>query len=237
MIGSPLTLNIRNLLWHGFVITGDDIPLDAYGAMLIAVTMTIARGAKNILSATPLVIRHQNIKVFYIGQETNTTTADNFDALYEKIVFGPPPPSLDSSRLAVMMDGLVHQSQFVTPGTAQQWMAACQHLEQPKSKSQGSSSFVFVMTSLPLLEHALRLLYVSVNQCKQDRRSALIAGEYYLTLDVILDKIVPTEYYDEDSTILSRKGGNGDAFSIPNQLYMELGENVMVRDRHSSYDV
>ncbi|KAF9356547.1 hypothetical protein BGX34_009868 [Mortierella sp. NVP85] len=219
MIGSPLTLNIRNLLWHGFILLDDDIPLDTYGAMLIAVTMTIAHGAKAVLS-TPLVIRHQNPKAFYIGQGEATT--GDFDVLYEKIAFGSAPLSLNSSQLLVMMDGLVNQSHFITPGTTQQWVAACQHL-----KPECNSSFVFVMTTLPLLEHALRLLYVSVNQCKQDRRSALIAGEYYLTLDVILNKMVPAEYYDTDSPILIKTGGSGEPVFIPNQLYSELGVEVM----------
>ncbi|KAG0099552.1 hypothetical protein BGZ93_007067 [Podila epicladia] len=43
------------------------------------------------------------------------------------------------------------------------------------------------MATLPLVEHSLRQMYVSLNECKEDRNCALIAGEYYLTLDVILE--------------------------------------------------
>ncbi|KAF9156308.1 hypothetical protein BG015_006153 [Linnemannia schmuckeri] len=57
LMGSPLTLNIRNLLWHGFITPEDQIPLDAYGAMLIVTTMSIAMGIQQKL-ATGLQIRH-----------------------------------------------------------------------------------------------------------------------------------------------------------------------------------
>ncbi|KAG0352684.1 hypothetical protein BG005_007906 [Podila minutissima] len=46
---------------------------------------------------------------------------------------------------------------------------------------------MFVMATLPLVEHSLRQMYVSLNECKEDRNFALVAGEYYLTLDVILE--------------------------------------------------
>ncbi|KAI8347836.1 hypothetical protein B0O80DRAFT_464453 [Mortierella sp. GBAus27b] len=232
MIGSPLTLNIRNLLWHGFILPGDDIPLDAYGAMLIAVTMTITHNARTILSPTLLAIRHQHPKAFYIGQGqaqgavTEGGNEDEFDALYEKVAFGTTPPFLDSSNLIVILNKIILQSQLVTPGTAQQWTDACRYLESD-GEGKNTSGFVFVMTTLPLLEHALRLLYVSVNQCKEDRKSALIAGEYYLTLDVILDKDVPAEYYDTDSPMLAKAIGSCDPSPIPNQLHSVLGEKVM----------
>ncbi|KAF9953247.1 hypothetical protein BGZ65_004791, partial [Modicella reniformis] len=169
MIGSPLTLNIRNLLWHGFILPEDDIPLDSYGAMLIVVTMTIIHSAKTRISSSSssstfpsLAIRHQNPKSFYFGQGT-VNVADGFEALYEKIAYGTIPTCISSSRLLLdIMKALIHKSHFVTPGTVQQWITSCQHLE-PKNESENegkgnsSSSFVFVMTTLPLLEHAIRL--------------------------------------------------------------------------------
>ncbi|KAG0305926.1 hypothetical protein BGZ98_003292 [Dissophora globulifera] len=219
MIGDPLTLNIRNLLWHGFIIPGDDIPLDAYGAMLVTVTMTIAHSAKARLATTPLVIRHLNPKDFYYcGYRQQPVAEDDFDAVYERVAYGPPPAAFEMPDLLRVLDALITQSKFVTPGTADQWRAACQHL-QPDSQS----SFVFVMSSLPLIEHALRLQYVAVNGCKEDRRSALIAGEYYLILDVMLDKVVPAEHYDSDSPVLKAYNPN----EIPNKLIAELGAQTV----------
>ncbi|KAF9094123.1 Histone deacetylase hda1 [Mortierella sp. AM989] len=221
MIGSPLTLNIRNLLWHGFITPGDDIPLDAYGAMLIAVTMTIADGAKAKLN-TPLTIRHLNPKSFYgqlPQQNQSSVPAGDLDSIFEALAYGPTLSLVDSQEVSEILHYLVSKSTFVTPGTAEQWIAACHHLN-PDS----GSSFVFIMSTLPLVEHALRLVYVAVNQCKLDRRSALIAGEYYLTLDVILDKVVPAEYYESDSAVLL---DNEDHENIPNRLYSELGVPAM----------
>ncbi|KAI7829775.1 hypothetical protein BC939DRAFT_440552, partial [Gamsiella multidivaricata] len=139
--------------------------------------------------------------------------------MFEEVAFGPSPPSLDPSQLVSILDNLIGKSAFVTSGTISQWAEACRNLES----GVYNSSFVFVMSTLPLVEHALRLVYVAVNQCKEDRRSALIAGEYYLTLDVVLDRIVPAEYYDVESPVLKEY----DASRIPNNLYLEFGDQVM----------
>ncbi|KAF9343991.1 hypothetical protein BGX26_004942 [Mortierella sp. AD094] len=223
MIGSPLTLNIRNLLWHGFITPGDDIPLDAYGAMLIAVTMTIAHGAKAKLN-TPLTIRHSTPKSFYgqrQQQDQSAPPVSDFDSTFEAISYGATPPPVDTVQISEILHNLVSESSFATLGTADQWIAAYRHLN---SDSDYNSSFVFTMSTLPLIEHSLRLVYVAVNNCKQDRSSALIAGEYYLTLDVILDKVVPVEYFEPDSGVLLE---HKDHENIPNMLYSELGAPVM----------
>ncbi|KAG0004261.1 hypothetical protein BGZ79_009845 [Entomortierella chlamydospora] len=223
LIGSPLTLNIRNLLWHGFIMPGDDIPLDAYGAMLIAVTMTIAHNAKAKLH-TPLTIRHSNPKSFYgqrQQQDQSAPPVGDFDSTFEAISYRTTPPPVDTVQISEILLSLVSESSFVTPGTAEQWIAACRHLN---SNSDYNSNFVFTMSTLPLIEHSLRLVYVTVNNCKQDRSSALIAGEYYLTLDVILDKVVPVEYFEPDSDVLLE---HKDHENIPNMLYSELGAPAM----------
>ncbi|KAG0264438.1 hypothetical protein BG011_006797 [Mortierella polycephala] len=220
IMGSPMTLNIRNLLWHGFIVPQDNIPLDAYGAMLIVVTMTIAAHAQKRLTV-PLQTRHLEPKVFYFNQQwslTSTSTPLNFDHLYETVAYNPHPPPLDLIKHLDDLEALVKKTRFVIPGTEQQWIAAIHHL-QPES----STSFVFVMATLPLMEHALRQLYVTVNNCREDRRSALIAGEYYLTLDVILDEFVPAEYFDPDPPVLREYNPS----NIPNKLYRELGIETM----------
>jgi len=86
---------------------------------------------------------------------------------------------------------------------------------------------MFVMASLPLLEHGLRLLYVRLNGCKEDRTSALVAGEYYLTLDVILDPFVPPEYYEANAPVLEKYRPD----AIPNLLHSKLGPQAMVKKK------
>ncbi|KAI1294134.1 hypothetical protein EDD11_008215 [Mortierella claussenii] len=233
MMGSPLTLNIRNLLWHGFIIPSDSIPLDAYGAMLIVTTMTIAKGAMSKL-ATPLLVRYQDPKSYYFKklqpprqeeeeEEDERSQEMLFDAMFELIAYGTPPPRTDTSHVIKILQFLVKSSSFVVSGTENQWMSACKYLEPSLMDSSYSRSFLFVMLTLPLMEHALRLVYVTVNRCKEDRKHALIAGEYYLTLDVMLDPVVPVEYYDPASPMLDGQ----DPESLPNQLYRELGPQVM----------
>ncbi|KAF9925155.1 Histone deacetylase hda1 [Linnemannia zychae] len=261
LMGSPLTLNIRNLLWHGFITPRDQIPLDAYGAMLIAMTMTIADEIQKKLR-NGLSIRHGCPKTeFYFRQKYNKAldedytidemALDRFDAVYERVAynndrelplllrFGRNENQSHFSALLVI-EALVHTSAFVTPGTTEQWTFALQHLALDQhtpatellilaeSRAFKPAPFMFVMASLPLLEHGLRLMYVRLNGCKADRSSALIAGEYYLTLDVILDQYVPPEYYETDAAVLK----DYDTSAIPNRLCSALGLQAMIEEIH-----
>ncbi|KAG0034856.1 hypothetical protein BGZ81_002622 [Podila clonocystis] len=93
----------------------------------------------------------------------------------------------------------------------------------PEVPDHVKSSFVFVMATLPLAEHSLRQMYVSLNECKEDRNCALVAGEYYLTLDVLLEPYVPSEFFVTNSPRLITH----DLSRIPNRLYRELGPTLM----------
>ncbi|KAF9142091.1 Histone deacetylase hda1 [Mortierella sp. GBA39] len=237
LMGSPLTLNIRNLLWHGFITPRDQIPLDAYGAMLIVTTMSIAVGVRQKL-ARGLQIQHGGVGVprtsYYFQQEAETGLG-GFDVMYERVAFGGGKLPLlmsgpseitrqdqDWDQVGLVLEAIMRESPFVTIGTVEQWISALRHLKPTTigaATAGQRSSFMFVMASLPLLEHGLRLMYVRANRCKQDRTCALVAGEYYLTLDVILDEFVPAEYFEPDAGALKEYSPD----AIPNRLFSELG--------------
>lgn len=228
MMGSPTTLNIRNLLWHGFITPQETIPLDAYGSMLVVMTMTIASAAEQHLQGS-LEARHTSPRSYFFMHPLAASSAnmglpsDQFDEIYEKIVFGSTGPSQPTSTIldvASAILSLVKHSPFVTAGTDRQWIEACRHLRPDHIES----SFVFVMATLPLVEHSLRQIYVSLNECKEDRNCALVAGEYYLTLDIILEPYVPTEFFVANSSRLIVH----DLAKIPNRLYGELDPGLMV---------
>ncbi|KAF9302892.1 hypothetical protein BGZ74_004697 [Mortierella antarctica] len=192
MVGSPTTLNIRNLLWHGFITPQETIPLDVYGSMLVVMTMTIASASEQHLQGS-LQARHTSPRSYFFMYPLAESSADiglptdQFGVIYERIVVGSTWPSQPTS----------------TPD----------HIE---------SSFMFVMATLPLVEHSLRQMYVSLNECKEDRNFALVAGEYYLTLDVILEPYVPPEFFVGSSPRLIVH----DLARIPNRLYEELGPGL-----------
>ncbi|GJJ74987.1 hypothetical protein EMPS_07345 [Entomortierella parvispora] len=220
MLGSPTTLNIRNLLWHGFITPQDAIPLDAYGAMLLAMTMTIASTAQGKLKVTPRT-RHLLPKLYYhlsTQGGVSDTCEEDFHRLYESAIYDLPIPSPNIIEAPNALRDLVDESAFVTPGTKGQWRSAIHHIE-----IGSKTPFLFVMTTLPLIEHSLRLLFVDINECKEDRRAALIAGEYYVTLDVILNSTIPAEFFSPDSPVLSKY----DAEHIPNELFVALGPSMV----------
>lgn len=233
-MGSPTTLNIRNLLWHGFITPQEHIPLDAYGSMVIVLTMTIASAWKQHLQG-PLQIRNTSRRSYFFIHPLAASSEDvhrlpeRFDVIYEHLVFGsnttsttrPPQSTSAIVKVVSAILSLVRYSPFVTAGTDRQWFEACRHLQPDHVES----SFVFVMATLPLMEHSLRQMYVSLNECKEDRNSALIAGEYYLTLDVILEAYAPSEFFVPNSPRLITH----DPARIPNRLCGELGPGLMVR--------
>ncbi|KAF9583890.1 hypothetical protein BGW38_008191 [Lunasporangiospora selenospora] len=265
LLGSPRTLNVRNLVWHGFITTNDQgrLPLDAYGAMLITLTMTIATNAQRYFKASSTIslnIRYLNPKTFYFGDATTMTTLPisskattktglttrrlddicEFDPIYAQCAFGSTPiaQTNDSVELVSKLKDLIHSSSFVIPGTENQWNQSCQYLlpicqsvldGQPSEEVDHTfSPFLFVISTLPLVEHALRLKYVDVNKCKKDRQFALIQGEYYLTMDVILDSAVPQEYFDPKSPADGDAEKDSDTVEIRNRLRGELGSGIMV---------
>ncbi|KAF9163511.1 hypothetical protein DFQ26_002435 [Actinomortierella ambigua] len=80
------------------------------------------------------------------------------------------------------------------------------------------------MATLPLLEHGLRRIYVHLNGCKPDREHALVGGDYYVTLDVILDPLVPEQFFNAQypaagGIVAGKNGTRGQ----PNQLLGALG--------------
>lgn len=228
MVGSPTTLNIRNLLWHGFITPQETIPLDVYGSMLVVMTMTIASASEQHLQGS-LQARHTSPRSYFFMHPLAESSADiglptdQFDVIYERIVFGSTWPSQPTSTVLDVISAilsLVRHSPFVTAGTDRQWIEACRHLQPDHIES----SFMFVMATLPLVEHSLRQMYVSLNECKEDRNFALVAGEYYLTLDVILEPYVPPEFFVGSSPRLIVH----DLARIPNRLYEELGPGLTV---------
>ncbi|KFH67299.1 hypothetical protein MVEG_06034 [Podila verticillata NRRL 6337] len=193
--------------------------------------MTIASAWEQHLQG-PLQARNTSRRSYFFTHPLATSSADvdsppeRFDVIYERVVFGSntvsttrPQSTSAIVKIVSAILSLVRYSSFVTAGTDRQWIEACRHLQSDHVES----SFVFVMATLPLVEHSLRQMYVSLNECKEDRKSALIAGEYYLTLDVILEAYVPSEFFVPNSPRLIAH----DPARIPNRLCEELGPGLM----------
>ncbi|KAF9970861.1 hypothetical protein BGZ73_006287 [Actinomortierella ambigua] len=138
-----------------------------------------------------------------------------------------------------LLDRLLgNRSKLVTNGSLDQWRDACEHIahlrwqvdQRPLSDtgdchdhSHHDTSLLFVMATLPLLEHGLRRMYVDLNRCKPDREHALVGGDYYVTLDVILDALVPEQFFNDQHPAAETVDGKNGTRGQPNRLLSVLG--------------
>ncbi|KAF9129703.1 hypothetical protein BGW39_003893 [Mortierella sp. 14UC] len=206
LMGSPLTLNIRNLLWHGFITPGDQIPLDAYGAMLIVTTMSIAVGLRSSSAGLRggLEFRHGAMprSKFYFDQQSSKSRNSDID--------GDSDHSIQSkTKAAAGLESFDVEYERLAYGGGGRLSLLVLELGQGGQGGQ---------------EELCLVLETVVRKSTFDRTSALVAGEYYLTLDVILDQFVPPEYYEPDADVLRENRAD----AIPNRLYFELGPRAML---------
>ncbi|KAG0235874.1 hypothetical protein BGW42_004520 [Actinomortierella wolfii] len=234
LVGSPLTLNLRNLSWHGFILPCDGVPMDAYSTMLIIVFMTILEILRK--QSFSLILRPSS--EYYQPSENAKRTKDDFAIRYDHL-WRPSENKLsevlNTEGIGMYIRDLCQYSELVTPGSLKQWREACEHIlqfrwppdnNQSVSSDQGhcnDASLLFVMATLPLVEHGLRRIYVRLNKCKPDREHALVGGEYYVTLDVILDALVPEEFFNKQHPASEMKCGKNGVRGQPNRLLEALG--------------
>ncbi len=100
IIGPPSSMNLRNVLWHGFISPDEFLPIPAkwYCTLMLTVTMSVCN-----------IIRHKGVIVslkkrdrtnfngyYYLIQCIDKTddmngyipTKENFDELYKRVMYG-----------------------------------------------------------------------------------------------------------------------------------------------------
>src|SRR5439155_16460749 len=90
------------------------------------------------------------------------------------------PPQYSQHHL----ENLLFKNFFVIPQTYSTWLRSFHYLPNDQV-------LLFFILVLPLLEHCLRRIYVCINKDVQEHRiCTLEVGEYFLTLDIILEEKV-----------------------------------------------
>ncbi|XP_007437262.1 endoplasmic reticulum membrane-associated RNA degradation protein isoform X1 [Python bivittatus] len=172
-IGSPDGLNLRNILWHGFV-SAEEIPVK-YFSMLLFLTAGLGQLLNNYCLQTQSTLVHRP----YVS----------FTNLKELHIF----PDLNHKLLSLAGE-LVTKSNIVLKTMLPFWTAAITSFQQGRYAD-------CVILLLPQLEGGLRVLFTAVNKCPS-RLMTAESSSLYTTFDEILAKQLNNEEMNQLPIVL-----------------------------------
>ncbi|KAM4694954.1 endoplasmic reticulum membrane-associated RNA degradation protein [Discoglossus pictus] len=158
-LGSSESLNLRNILWHGFA-SPHEIP-PKYCSMLLLLTAGLGQLLKTYLTQTNSLLVHRPYFVFYNRQEMH--------------IF----PDINSEALTVA-EKIVEKSLFVLTHMVPFWKEAIRAFMQGRYGD-------CVVLLLPQLETGLRWIFTTINKCP-NRMLTAESSILYTTFDEILAK-------------------------------------------------
>ncbi|KAM4042967.1 endoplasmic reticulum membrane-associated RNA degradation protein isoform 2-T2 [Anomaloglossus baeobatrachus] len=158
-LGSPQSLNLRNILWHGFV-SPHEIP-PKYFSMILLLTAGLGQLLQSWLTDNGKSLVHRPYIVF--------------SNLQEITIF----PDLNEKLLS-FTERLIEKSAFVLGNMVPFWMEAINAFREDRFAD--CATFL-----LPQLETGLRLAFCTVNECP-DRMLTAESTSLYTTFDEILAK-------------------------------------------------
>ncbi|XP_013386987.1 endoplasmic reticulum membrane-associated RNA degradation protein [Lingula anatina] len=161
LIGPPVSLNLRNVLWHGFAVP-DEVPR-CYAYFLV-----------NLIPNLGQLLQERSVEAESIPHRVDVT----FPQVEDWDIF----PDITIKDCAVLED-LFNTSEFVPTPMLPYWADI---LESFNSQRYGEA----VMVLLPQLEHCLRCLFARVNQCPE-RILTAESTTLYTTVDEMLAKSLP----------------------------------------------
>ncbi|RHZ77760.1 hypothetical protein Glove_173g10 [Diversispora epigaea] len=219
LIGPPSSMNLRNVLWHGFICSKEFLPIPAkwYSALIIITIMSICHKVRKEGGIDSLTRRKgANLEGFYnlpfksdnFRDDDDNCDKKKFENIYESCMYEQAfPPLLSHCKIV----NLVLQNFFILPSTHSTWSRSLYFL----SKNQ---YLLFHILSLPLFECCLRRIFICVNKGVQEHRMNTVVGQYFLTLDVISEKNISCAYFGEKESV----GKNPE-----NLIYDEFGGGAM----------
>lgn len=169
----PTGLNWRNLVWHGFVVPAE-VPR-CVGCLVVVLVLALPPRSRHMdgedgeATASESLFHVRSYDHRLLFQRQTTTTADNASS-----------SSAYLSDLVDASEAISSSSPFVPPGRRPLVTKAFRAL----SERQDELWFLFAL--LPVLEHAIRVAFVSTNRTKWGVSSAYGAAQvdaYYSTLD------------------------------------------------------
>ncbi|KAI9203950.1 uncharacterized protein BJ171DRAFT_507123 [Polychytrium aggregatum] len=187
LVGTPDGMNVRNVLWHGFVLApAIDYSERCYFVLLWVVFFKIIEEFRQHglqLAPRPSVSLDRYFPQGQPDAQAGSGVETSIDPL-ESTCPAPfrfvliPESARQQSRSAVLQR-LLCASAFPLEHTKPMWSDSFSRLDI-------GDDFGFLVLSLPLLEQALRRIYISANQLSPERLCATNEGVFYILLDDML---------------------------------------------------
>ncbi|XP_031758125.1 endoplasmic reticulum membrane-associated RNA degradation protein isoform X2 [Xenopus tropicalis] len=172
-LGSPESLNLRNILWHGFASPDEISP--KYCSTLLLLTAGLGQLLKTYLSQTQSPLKHRAYFLF-----NNLKDMHLFPNISEEALFAA--------------ELLIAKSKFVLPHMASFWIEAIAAFQQNRYAD-------CIILLLPQLECSLRLVFTAVNNCP-NRMLTAESAVLYTTFDEILAEQLDNESENQVPFIL-----------------------------------
>lgn len=234
LIGSPRALNLRNLLWHGFVASHELHP--GYYWLLLWLSLDVFERGFDLMSAmTPRPLKDLSLigpEAYDFGMGPSSILAeDGKDENMKNRIFGD-------------ISAVLNTSEFILPFRADTLLRALEYFF--RGDSDAYNYYFCLVLLLPALEHCLRAIWVSSNELP----SPLLCADsfrYYTVLDMFLETRVVLEEMSVEalsahssetvaSDILPKFGSNTEhpgapksdnASNTPNRLIEIFGDRVL----------
>lgn len=203
LIGPPIGLNLRNIVWHGFI--SDNEFEDFYTTFFFLVMITLA--------AQVNIVINQQLK------KRNFVRLDNYPIEYYDFGMGPLVFSHPITQLELQcIYQLIERSFFVLPLRQHIVKDAFKRVYEtndmsalPRTEEEKLRYHRSLVLLLPQLEHSLRRVFVAVNQLP-DCFLRAESRQYFTTWDILL----ANEIEVDDRGTLAK-----------NRLKDELGSGIM----------
>ncbi|ORY00351.1 hypothetical protein K493DRAFT_391899 [Basidiobolus meristosporus CBS 931.73] len=156
LMGTPKAINIRNLVWHGFVAPGEVHP--GYCSILYYLVRTIGHV---LLQNVQLPLKHRALL-----KADSWYTEDHIDIMKELV---------DVAYIRQVFEN----SKFIPLEQKPQWDTMARYYSSQEAAA-------FIVNSIVLLEHALRVKYVFHNKLPNNTVLTADSEAYYVVLDDIL---------------------------------------------------
>ncbi|KAF2069816.1 hypothetical protein CYY_008867 [Polysphondylium violaceum] len=183
IIGPPIGLNFRNIIWHGFIspyqLKIDMLLLSVHLIFTISKRYQLYLQSNSKKTITPRSLLNYEKKFNSLGQ---LELKFNNQSITGDILKLSSPTKIDD-----LINNIIDSSSFIIKGRNQQWKNAFKRYFNSLQQIDNNSNdrFISLVTLLPQLEHSLRVKFVESNQLSNQFLNADYTS-YYTTLDLFL---------------------------------------------------
>jgi hypothetical protein len=203
-MGKPTGLNLRNIVWHGFIEASGQ--LESYHVTFLVILYLSL--CKRVVEWT----KRENCGFFWKEQlEQNETY---YECLYSEWMthsFNISSTQFDIEIFSSNATQIINNSYFIPPPRKIVSLEIVKHFYLAVKSTSEKEQMRFLHNTLALLfpqiEHLLRIVYVSVNNVSENMLRAE-SKVLFSTLDILLNPLITSELAENDIKERSNKLGN-----------------------------